>query len=86
MCGDGSSPNARNLSGLGIAKKAYKVLFNLLEARIFNMLAADPQRLENLIDASEDGPIIIDEIQKHAYRVASGCKRAIKGAPHLDRG
>jgi len=28
------------------------------------MLAADPQRLGNLISASADGPIIIDEIQK----------------------
>ena len=28
------------------------------------MLAADPQRLGNLIGASVDGPIIIDEIQK----------------------
>jgi predicted AAA+ superfamily ATPase len=28
------------------------------------MLAADPQRLGNLMSASKDGPIIIDEIQK----------------------
>lgn len=40
------------------------VFVDLLEARTFNMLAADPQRLGNLISASTDGPIIIDEIQK----------------------
>jgi len=40
------------------------VFVDLLEARTFNMLAADPQRLGNLIGASVDGPIIIDEIQK----------------------
>jgi len=32
MCGDGSSPNARNLSGLEIAKKACKVLFKFLKS------------------------------------------------------
>jgi len=40
------------------------VFVDLLEARTFNMLAADPQRLGNLMSASKDGPIIIDEIQK----------------------
>lgn len=40
------------------------VFVDLLEARTFNMLAADPQRLGNLIGAAVDGPIIIDEIQK----------------------
>ena len=40
------------------------IFVDLLEARTFNMLAADPQRLGNLIGASVDGPIIIDEIQK----------------------
>ncbi|MCG2659395.1 MAG: AAA family ATPase, partial [Kiritimatiellae bacterium] len=40
------------------------VFVDLLEARTFNMLAADPQRLGNLISAAADGPIIIDEIQK----------------------
>jgi len=40
------------------------VFIDLLEARTFNMLSADPQRLGNLINASKDGPIIIDEIQK----------------------
>jgi predicted AAA+ superfamily ATPase len=40
------------------------VFVDLLEARTFNMLAADPQRLGNIIGASVDGPIIIDEIQK----------------------
>ena len=38
---------------------------DLLEARTFNLLAADPQRLENLIRAAPHGlPVIIDEIQK----------------------
>jgi len=40
------------------------VFVDLLEARTFNILAADPQCLGNLISASTDGPIIIDEIQK----------------------
>ena len=40
------------------------VFVDLLEARTFTMLAADPQRLGNLMSASKDGPIIIDEIQK----------------------
>lgn len=40
------------------------VFIDLLEARTINMLAADPQRLGNLIGASADSPVIIDEIQK----------------------
>ena len=40
------------------------VFVDLLEARTFNMLTADPQRLGNLIGVSVGGPIIIDEIQK----------------------
>lgn len=40
------------------------VFVDLLEARTINMLAADPQRLGNLIGSSVDSPIIIDEIQK----------------------
>lgn len=40
------------------------VFIDLLEARTFNMLAADPQRLSNLVGASEAGPIIVAEIQK----------------------
>jgi predicted AAA+ superfamily ATPase len=40
------------------------VFVDLLEARTFNMLAADPQRLGNLMSASKDGPMIIYEIQK----------------------
>ena len=40
------------------------VFIDLLEARTFNMLSADPQRLGNLISASTNGPVIIDEIQK----------------------
>lgn len=40
------------------------VFVDLLEARTFNMLAADPQRLGNLIRPGADGPVIIDEIQK----------------------
>ncbi|MFA7158482.1 MAG: DUF4143 domain-containing protein, partial [Kiritimatiellia bacterium] len=40
------------------------VFVDLLEARTFNALAADPQRLGNMVNVSTDGPIIIDEIQK----------------------
>jgi len=32
MCGDSSSPNARNLSGFEIAKKVYEVLFKFLKS------------------------------------------------------
>lgn len=41
------------------------VYVDLLEARTFNALAADPQRLGRICEASpEDLPVIIDEIQK----------------------
>lgn len=40
------------------------VYVDLLEARAFNELAADPQRLENRLVGSNDEPVIIDEIQK----------------------
>lgn len=37
---------------------------DLLESRTFNLLSADPQRLEGLIPLQPETPIIIDEIQK----------------------
>ena len=40
------------------------VFIDLLEARTFNELAADPQRLENRLISDKEYPIIIDEIQK----------------------
>ena len=40
------------------------VFIDLLEARTFNTLSADPQRIENRLAKSKDEPIIIDEIQK----------------------
>lgn len=40
------------------------VYIDLLEARTFNQLAADPQRLENRALPSNKNPVIIDEIQK----------------------
>jgi predicted AAA+ superfamily ATPase len=40
------------------------VFVDLLEARTFNQLAADPQRLDNWITRDNDQPVIIDEVQK----------------------
>ncbi len=37
---------------------------DLLEARLFTMLTADPQRLETLIPPKSDGWVVIDEIQR----------------------
>jgi predicted AAA+ superfamily ATPase len=56
------------------------VFIDLLEARTFNQLAADPQRLDNLIGTTrKENPIIIDEIQKlpslldEVHRLIEGC-------------
>lgn len=40
------------------------VIVDLLEARLFNTLMADPQRLSELIPAAHAGSVVIDEIQK----------------------
>jgi predicted AAA+ superfamily ATPase len=40
------------------------VYVDLLEARTFNRLAADPQRLGELLPSDRSRPIVIDEIQK----------------------
>ena len=40
------------------------VFVDLLEARTFNELAADPQRLENLLTGQIEQPVVIDEVQK----------------------
>lgn len=37
---------------------------NLLAGRTFNLLAADPQRLNEFLPATHDVPVVIDEIQK----------------------
>ena len=37
---------------------------DLLEARVFNRLSADPQRLIEYIPNGHSGPVIVDEIQK----------------------
>lgn len=39
-------------------------MIDLLEARTFNLLSADPQRLSSLIPSSSRGLVIVDEVQK----------------------